>query len=92
MRFKITRHRGHRGAPEDALDSLWDQISRRHEDVSFARRSSAIVATWQGELAAGSERNERAELGRLRVLEVLTDVCGQSPQLELGWYAVSPMD
>jgi len=35
------------------------------------------------------ERDEREEVGRLAVLDILQEVCERAPELTLDWFAVS---
>jgi hypothetical protein len=56
--------------------------------VSFTKAGAAIVATWGADAPARMERDERAELGRRAVLEVVSEVCESSPDLEFDWFAV----
>jgi len=40
------------------------------------------------DLPASMERDERAEIGRRAVLDIVCDVCESAPELELDWFAV----
>jgi len=76
--------------PADAIDLLWQRLDVSHDEASFARAGAEIVATW-GEDAPSSTRDERAEIGRLAVLEIVRDACERTPELELDWFAVAPL-
>jgi hypothetical protein len=89
MIFRITRHSGAR-PPEDAIDRLWERMGTRHEDTTFSRVGSEIRARW-GEDDASSARNERVEVGRQEVLEIVRDVCERPPAIKSDWYAVAFM-
>jgi len=85
--FRITRHSSG-GPPADAIELLWEQLGPRHEDTSFSRRGTEIRARW-GEAEASSARDERVEVGRGEVLEIVRSVCERTPGLSSDWYAVS---
>ncbi|HEY4429318.1 MAG TPA: hypothetical protein VGN08_14040 [Solirubrobacteraceae bacterium] len=87
MNFRITPHSG--GAPpQDAIERLWERLGPRQEDTSFSLTGAEIRATW-GEGEASSARDERAEVGRAQVLEIIESVCERTPDLRSDWYAVS---
>ncbi len=90
MKFRITSHTGFRGPtrPSDALELLAEQLGARRDDVSFARVGSEIVATWGEDVPSSMERDERAEIGRGVVFEIVRDVCERTPELRLDWFAV----
>jgi hypothetical protein len=86
--FGITRHSGF-GAPEDALDLLWERLAAEHEEASFVKGRTEIRATWGIDIPVAMERDEREELGRIAILEIVRGVCEQSPALRSDWFAVS---
>ena len=88
MNFRITRHSGW-AAPENALDLLWERLGPRREEASFVRGRSAIRATWGIDIPMAMERDEREELGRSAVLEIVRGVCEQAPELKSDWFAIS---
>ena len=90
MKFRITSHTGFRGStrPPDALELLAEQLGARRDDVSFARVGSEIVATWGEDVPSSMERDERAEIGRGVIFEIVRDVCERTPELRLDWFAV----
>jgi hypothetical protein len=89
MRFKITRHSGHT-LPEDALELLTQRLGARRDEVSFAKVGAQIWATWQADAPVSMTHDERADIGRRAVLEVVCDVCDGVPGLMSDWFAVSP--
>jgi hypothetical protein len=89
MDFRITPHSGS-GAPDDAIDLLWARLGARQPEASFAKGGGGIRARWTVDVPVAMERDEREELGRAAILEILRTVCGQTPELTADWYAVSP--
>jgi hypothetical protein len=90
VQFRITRHAGS-GSPTEAIELLWQHLGAGGEEVSFGRVGSELKARWREDAPVSMERDERVQLGRRAVLQILEDVCERSPGLEFGWYAVSPM-
>jgi hypothetical protein len=88
VNFRITRHSGW-AAPEDALDMLLERLGARREEASFARSGAEIRATWGGDTPSSVDRDEREEVGRLAILEIVRDVCEQPPELRSDWFAVA---
>ena len=89
MKFKITRHSGF-SAPPDALDQLFERLPGSTDEVSFAKASNGITATWNEEGPISRTEEERATIGRLEVLDVVLATCKQhAPELRSDWYAVS---
>lgn len=89
MRFRITLHSGF-AAPADALDLLLQQLGTDRDDVLFAKVGTEIRVIWKEEVPISMECDEREEIGRLVVLNVVCDVCERTPQLKSDWFAVSP--
>jgi hypothetical protein len=87
VQFRITPHSTY-APPADALDLLWQRLSPKYEDVSFARVGAEIRATTNEDAPVSMTRDERAEIGRRAVLAVLRDVCEGAPELSSDWYAV----
>lgn len=89
MKFRITRH-STSSSPEDALDRLSERLGKHREEVFFASRGSEIRATIHDEAPVAMTSDERAEIGRRAVLQVVKDVCERVPDLKFDWYAVGP--
>jgi hypothetical protein len=70
------------------MDLLWQRLSASHGETSFAKVGPEIEATWGEDVPASMERDERAEIGRRAVLDIVRDVCERAPELELDWFAV----
>lgn len=70
------------------MDLLWQRLGASHDDASFAKVGPEITATWGEDAPASMERDERAEIGRLAVLEIVRDVCERTPELQLDWFAI----
>jgi hypothetical protein len=89
VNFRITRHSGF-AAPEDALDLLWERLAPKREEASFVRGRTEIRATWGIDIPVAVERDEREELGRTAILDIVRGACEQAPALKSDWFAVSP--
>jgi hypothetical protein len=89
MRYKITRHAAVR-PPDRVMDLLGERIPARREGVLFTRAGEGISARLDGDEAVGRTHDERSEIGREAVLEVVGEICERSPELKLDWYAVAP--
>jgi hypothetical protein len=89
VRFRISRHSGF-AAPADAVDLLWRQLGAKRDEASFAKVGSMITAEWGADAPVSLERDEREEIGRGVLLEIVGDVCERTPGLKSDWYAVSP--
>jgi hypothetical protein len=87
--FRITRHSGS-AAPDDALDLLWEHLSSRRAEASFVRGRADIRAKWGLDAPVAMESDEREELGRAAILDIVRATCEQAPGLKSDWYAVSP--
>jgi hypothetical protein len=77
------------GAPREALELLWQQLGPKREAARFVLRAKEIRATWGEEAPVSMESDERQELGRLAVLEIVREACSGVPELSYDWYAVS---
>jgi hypothetical protein len=86
--FTITLHSGF-AAPPDALERLSERLGRSRGAARFTAGVAEIRATWGADVAVSMERDEREEIGRLAVLEIVRDACEQTPDLKLDWFAVS---
>ena len=89
MRFRISRHSGF-SAPDDAVELLWQHLGSKHDEASFAKVGSVIRAEWGADAPVSMERDEREEIGRGVLLEIVSDVCERTPGLKADWYAISP--
>jgi len=86
--FSITLHAGF-PAPAHALDLLWRGLDGNDDHARFAKAGAEIIATWEEDAPISMERNEREEIGRRAVLDIVCGVCERIPQLESDWFAVS---
>lgn len=57
--------------------------------MSFAKVGLGISATWEEDAPVSMESDERREIGRRAVLDIVIDVCGRAPELNSDWFAVS---
>jgi len=89
MRFRITRH-ATASPPADALDLLASRIGKRREDIHFARVGGELRAKIDRDEPVAMTSDERTEIGRRAVLEVIEEVCARAPELKTDWFAVSP--
>lgn len=89
MRFKITHHSGF-AAPADALDRLCARVGARHDGVSFAKVGHEIRVMTPEDAPVSMTRDERIEIGRRALLDLVRDVCEGSPELKSDWFAISP--
>jgi hypothetical protein len=88
VRFRITRHSGHT-PPDDALDRLLAHLGPMRESVSFSKVGPEIWANYQADAPVSMTQDERTDIGRRAVLEVVIEVCDQTPGLTSDWFAVS---
>lgn len=91
MRFRITTHSGH-SAPPEALDRLIGELGDRRGQGRFRKVGPEIRVTWGRGEGAGWDRPERTELEREELLTLLARTCRASDGLDLGWFAVGPME
>jgi hypothetical protein len=89
VNFRITRHT-RSGAPNEALQLLFERLGRKRGDARFAIAGREIKAVWGHDAPVAIERDEREEIGRQALLEIVAGVCADAPELELRWFAVSP--
>ncbi|MHB8531798.1 MAG: hypothetical protein ACYDC2_03660 [Solirubrobacteraceae bacterium] len=83
----MTKH-GSSSPPQNALDLLGELIAGRREDAYFKRAGSYISARLDREVPIAMTQDERTEIGRRVVLEIIGDVCDRTPGMKLEWYAV----
>jgi hypothetical protein len=89
MRFRITKHTA-KTPPDHVLELLTERIPQRREDVLFTSAGGEIRARLDRDDAVWMTQDERLEIGRRAVLDVVGEVCDRAPELKLDWYAVSP--
>jgi hypothetical protein len=88
VQFRITPHSAF-APPADALDLLWQRLGTNHEDVSFEKAGSEITAITDEDAPVAMTSDERAEIGRRAVLDIVREVCEVAPELRSDWFAVS---
>jgi hypothetical protein len=90
VKFRIAPHAGFASStrPANAVDLLWQRLGSSHDEASFARVGPDEISAAWGEDALAVSGDERAEVGRRAVLEIVRDVCERAPELELDWFAV----
>lgn len=90
MKFRISSHSGLRSParPADAIELLSERLGAKHEDASFARVGAEIWVNWGEDVLTSMGRDERSEIGRRAVLEIVREACESAPGLESDWFAV----
>ena len=88
MQFRITPHSVF-DPPADALDLLWQRLGPRREEMSFAKVGAQITVRTDEDEPVSMTRDERVEIGRRAVLDVVGEVCEGAPELKSDWFAVS---
>lgn len=89
MKFKITRHVA-TSPPEQAIDLLAERIGSRRKGVSFERVGGEIRANINRDDPVYMTQDERVDIGRRAVLEIVSELCARDADLEIDWFAVSP--
>jgi len=89
VRFRITRH-STGSPPEEALELLAERIGPRRSGVSFARVGREIRANIKRDDPVSMTSDERVDIARREVLDIVAEVCTPDSGLKLDWYAVSP--
>ena len=89
MRFRITHHSGF-AAPADALDLLCARVGTSRDGISFAKVGQYVRAMTPEDAPVSMTRDERIEIGRRTVLDLVREVCESSTELKSDWFAVSP--
>jgi hypothetical protein len=87
VQFRIIPHSTFAPPPE-ALDLLWEQLGGYHEDVSFTKTGPEIVAITGEDAPVSMTTDERVEIGRRAVLDIVGDVCEGAAGLRSDWFAV----
>jgi hypothetical protein len=88
VEFRITRHSG-AGSPADALDSLCLRLGAKRDGVSFAKVGGEIRVKAPEDASASMTWDERAEIRRRVVVDIVRGVCEPAAELEWKWFAVS---
>lgn len=78
------------------MDLLWQRLeahphgsSFSSHEVTFAKGDAEIFATWGEDTPVSMTQDERAEIGRRAVLDIVCSVCEQVSGLNSDWFAVS---
>lgn len=87
MQFRITPHSA-LAPPPDALELLWEQLGGYFEDVSFVKVGPEIMATTGEDAPVSMTVDERVEIGRRAVLDIVREICEGAPELRSDWFAV----
>lgn len=88
MHFRITPHSA-AAPPADALELLWKRLGSEWGGVSFAKAGEEIEARTGEDAPVSMTSDEREEIGRRVVLDVVVRICEDAPELVSDWYAVS---
>ena len=88
MRFRIALHSGS-GAPPDAIELLARRLGGELDDARFSASREEIVATFNEDAPVSMASDEREEIGRRALLEIVEEVCDSSPELDFAWFAIS---
>jgi hypothetical protein len=75
--------------PDDAVDLLLQRLGPNRDRASFAKVGAEIWVTLEADAPVSMTHDERADIGRRAVLDVVRDVCEGAPELRWDWYAVS---
>jgi hypothetical protein len=88
VRFAITLHSAV-APPPDAVEWLWQRLGSRRGEVAFSKAGATIRASTEEDAPVSMTRDERSEIGRRVILDVVRDVCDETPGLQSDWFAVS---
>lgn len=88
MQFRITPHSA-AAPPENALELLWQQLGSDRDEVSFSKVGAEITAMTGEDAPVSMTRDERSEIGRRAILDLVREVCDEAPELRSDWFAVS---
>lgn len=72
------------------MDLLWQRLGANHDEASLTKTGPEIMATWGDDVPVSMEQDERTEIGRRAVLDIVIDVCARAPELNSDWFAVCP--
>jgi hypothetical protein len=89
MRFRITRHAA-TSPPDQAVELLAQRLGSRRKGVSFVLVGAEIRANLKRDDPVYMTQDERVDIGRRAVLEIVSELCERDPDLNVDWYAVSP--
>jgi hypothetical protein len=87
VRFRITRHSGY-SPPDDALDQLLARLGPRRDGATFAKVGAEIWATVDADAPVSMTHDERVDIGRRAVLDIMLEACEGTPGLNSDWFAV----
>jgi hypothetical protein len=87
VRFRITRHSGY-SPPQDALELLLARLGPNRDGASFAKVGAEIWATMESDAPVSMTQDERADIGRRAVLNIMREACDGAPGLNSDWFAV----
>jgi hypothetical protein len=88
VHFRITPHSA--GAPPaNALELLWERLGSEWNEIEFAKFGNEIQARTGEDAPVSMTSDERTEIGRRAVLNVVLAVCEDASELSSDWYAVS---
>jgi hypothetical protein len=87
VRFTIGVHTGH-GAPGDAIERLARQLGPERDEARFTLSGGEIDASWGEDVPVSMASDERKEIGRLQLLELVEEAC-EDAGLSFDWYAIS---
>lgn len=74
------------------MELLLRRLGAQRDEVSFAMVGAEIWATCGERDDSSRTRGERAEIERRAIVDLLSEVCERSPELEADWFAVSYLD
>jgi hypothetical protein len=71
------------------MELLLRRLGARRDELTFAMDGDAITAISEEHEGDSSTRDERIEMERRAIVDLLVDVCDGAPELESDWFAVS---
>lgn len=87
MRFRITRHSGF-SPPEEAPELLLQALGPQRDGARFSKVGAEIWANVESDAPVAMTHDERVDIGRRAVLEMVREVCEGTPGLNSDWFAV----
>ncbi len=88
VQFKISLHSA-AAPPADAVDLLWQHLGSERQEVFFEQVGAEITVRIGEDAPVSMTSDERTEIGRRTVLDLIGEVCEQAPELRSDWFAVS---